>query len=529
MIHLNSRISSVTVFGDRAQIVRTAELELGAGEHHLVFDKLPSSMIQDSFQISAQGAALLSNIRFKESSGLELSEQNINIIEEERQRILDNVRTFGDKLNRLMKEKSFVESIADKLTAPSQESQTVLDADKWMQMINFYHEKLKKIDAQILEVEKANRTWENKLKHFESEVERLGAHYNQTTRQIHFNILMKSAGTIVFQLSYLVSDATWKPCYDLRVSSDQKMMHISYNALVWQNTTEDWEDVSIQLSTGQPGMSGEQPQLSPWSIEIFKPVYKPGFKVSKSPFKEQIGMVTTTSFSPQSLPENWAERHTAEKIPPMPRTASLTFKISGLHSIKSDQNEHLVNIMIEKFPADFQYSSVPKLSPFAYLKARVINHTEYPFLAGETFIFLDNQFVAGAHIKTIAPQEEFWTSIGVDTDIPVERKFLKKYENKQEETDQKMVNMTYEYQIHIRNHKDQTEEIVVWDQLPISHSDEIKVELLAPRYEEDTENLQKNKSEYLKWLLKVKPGEETIIPFKFSVKYPREENVIGLD
>lgn len=185
---------------------------------------------------------------------------------------------------------------------------------------------------------------------------------------------------------------------------------------------------------------------------------------------------------------------------------------------------------MQEFPAHFRYSTIPKKSTYAYLKARVRNDSDYPLLAGESNIFLDNNFVSNAKLNTVAPTEEFWAFLGIDESIKVEYKRLKKYE-KQEGglLLKKMKIMVYEYQIKVKNHKKTQEEIVIWEQLPIPQNSTIKVNLIEPIYKENTETLMKNEFETLKWFYKPKPNEEIIILFKYSVEFPYESTVVGLE
>ena len=153
---------------------------------------------------------------------------------------------------------------------------------------------------------------------------------------------------------------------------------------------------------------------------------------------------------------------------------SVVFDIDGSNTIKSDNEPHLVTITIQEFPAGFRYSAVPKNSQYAYLKAKVKNDSDYPFLHGDTNVFLDNNFVANSHLKAVAPTEEFWTFLGVDESIKVEYKFVKRFD----ETGGLFVEKNkkiFEYLIKIINNKKTQEEIVVWDQLPISQNEKIKV------------------------------------------------------
>jgi len=207
---------------------------------------------------------------------------------------------------------------------------------------------------------------------------------------------------------------------------------------------------------------------------------------------------------------------------------SVVFEIKGKNSIASDNLPHKVTVLIQDFPAEFRYSTAPKLSPYAYLKTKVKNASDFPLLPGKTNIFLDNNFVANASMSQVAPGEEFWTFLGVDASIKVERKLIKKNQ-KQEGLFDKKTKMVYEYLTEITNNKKREEEIVVWDQLPISSHQDIVVTLLEPQFDKDTPTLKKNELNYFEWLFKMKAGERIRIPFVFSVEYPRERQVSGLE
>jgi len=74
----------------------------------------------------------------------------------------------------------------------------------------------------------------------------------------------------------------------------------------------------------------------------------------------------------------------------------------------------------------------------------------------------------------------------------------------------------------------ETRDTVVWDQLPISQNNGIKVKLLEPSYKEDTDILKKTNENYLEWFYLLKPGEEVVIPLKYSVEYPADVTIEGL-
>lgn len=541
---LSSTVSSVTVFSDRAAVTRTATLELEVGEHTLTFDNLPPSIEQKSIQVNGIGKAILGNVKFQVAYE-EVPETDKKKLLDEKQKLEDQRQDLEDDIRRLEKEKSFLDNISVKITTPTEESEsTELDADKWQKILSFYGQKLANLDRDIRKIERDKRNLNDQINKLNWELQRLGGQHRKTKNQVAVVLEMTEAGSLTLNLTYIVFNASWTPVYDFRVSSESKQMNIAYNALISQNTGENWEETELKLSTARPQVSGYQPALSPWRLAVHMP--KPAtYALGGSP--------EATASSPAMVrnmfvkkradmfqeDEEMSQMYEAEKVeepiietPTSVAEAGATavfFGIAGKHTVKTDGTEHKVSILIQDFSAHFRYSAVPKLSQFAYLKAKVTNQTEFPFLAGEANVFLDNNFVATTRLQTVAPTEEFWTYLGIDEGFKVEHKFLKKYEKKETQLFSKNRKvLMYEYLIRIKNHKKTTEEIVVWDQLPISGNEQIKIQLVEPTFKENSDTLKKNELDYLEWFFKPKSGEEILIPFKFSVEFPQDVIVDGL-
>src|SRR5579859_5671804 len=53
-VTVESHITDVTVYPDRAQVTRTAEIDINPGETRLLFDKLPAALADDSIQAAGK-------------------------------------------------------------------------------------------------------------------------------------------------------------------------------------------------------------------------------------------------------------------------------------------------------------------------------------------------------------------------------------------------------------------------------------------------------------------------------------------
>jgi uncharacterized protein (TIGR02231 family) len=534
---LDSQVTLVTVFPNRAQVLRTATIDLPAGEHWLVFDNLPTAIDQKSVQVNGIGKAVLTKVQFQQVFLQTASSEEAQQLQEKKQAQELVIRQQNEKIKRLQKQKEMLDGIAKKITNPTE---TVLASDlnptTWLEMLTFYQNQLTDTDTQILETEQIKKKEEDVLHHLNWQLQQISSQASQRKNQVVVGVEMREQASLTLTLAYIVTHASWTPVYDLRVSAENKQMQIVYKAIVQQQTGEAWENTELRLSTAQPAISGQQPTLSPWRIDFYvapKPAFLTG---GIEQARQMFQPAALTNMMPVPEMEEALMDFEDDETPMDVVTASVEtkstsvfFNIAGKHTVKSDSTDHQVTIMQSDFSAHFRYSTVPKLSTYAYLKVKVKNETPYPFLAGETNVFLDGNFVAHARMGAVAPTEEFWTFLGIDESMKVEYKFLKKYEKKEGGMFTKKVRIwVHEYLITLKNHKSTTEELVVWDQLPISGSEQIKVHLLEPTFKENSDKLKKNELEYLEWFFLLKPSEEVQIPFKFSVEYPQDMAVSGL-
>lgn len=203
---------------------------------------------------------------------------------------------------------------------------------------------------------------------------------------------------------------------------------------------------------------------------------------------------------------------------------STTFEINTKNTIPSDNSAHKVTIAINNLPIDFSYTSIPKVLEKVYVKGKAANKNDYPLLEGEINIFVDNDFVNRTFLNTVVPTDTLELALGIDESIKCEKILKNKFvESKGLFDGSKMI--TYDYEIKITNNRKTEEEISVFDQLPISRNEKIKTELLIPK---DLEEKLNDKKE-LKWDLKLNPGETKIIPLKFTIEFPNNINVYGLE
>ncbi|MEN8123452.1 MAG: mucoidy inhibitor MuiA family protein, partial [Bacteroidota bacterium] len=514
-----------------ALVERSAQKELKKGDHKIVFENLPQGIDPDSIQVNGSANVILQDVKLKNVYPKSSPDKERKELENEKQRLEDLIVEIEDNTENLNGQKTFLQNMAATASESQKKSIFVLmPPEKLIANLDYYRKSLDKTDLQIRKLSKEKEELQISLQTVLNEQNLFNDKDLKEMLQIELGLFVEEDTKVDLKLSYIIFNASWKPVYDLRALSTEKKMNVSYNAVISQTTGEKWEDVRLKLSTAQAHLSATQPELSPWYLDFYvEPHFDKMMEVSrgrKERKKSKASMRSAKNDISEEAEEIMEPMLQPEAVVETGAT-SVVFAIPGKNTISDNGEEHKVGISVFEFDADFQYNSVPKISPFAFLTAKVKNTSDFPMLQGKSNVFLDNNFVTNSHIPLVAPNEKFNTSLGIDEGIKIEHKLINKF-HKDEGIFSKKAKISYEFKIIIKNNKITDENIVVEDQIPISQNNDIKVELIEPKYKDDIEKLKMTESKFLKWEIKLNAEEEYVIPIKFHIEYPREESIVGL-
>jgi uncharacterized protein (TIGR02231 family) len=538
MIAVDSKVTSVTVFNDRAEVNRAVELEIESGEQIVSFGDIPSLIDENSIKVDGKGDGVIKDVSIKKHFLVDSFQKNLNELLSQKNSLQEQIEKLEKQFTRIEKEKELIDSIKDRITTVSDREQRnmefELDMQRWVEMIGFYREKLQTLDAEHESAKEQSIKLKKELEKVEAQIRHSGSYEQKQNYEVKVTIEAKESSTIYLNLSYIVYSASWKPIYDIRVSSEAKRVDISYNAMVTQNSGEDWQGVKVNLSTAKPSIGGSHPKLSAWHLH--KVEIEPPMEYAKAPSPMPVrakarkrGDESLEVGSPfdefDAIPEaELMEDFTIDEAVVDHKIASAIFSLTQESDIPSDNTPHKVTIMVQPFDVEFRHSTIPKLSPFAYLQAKITNSSEYPLLAGDSNIYLDSSFVANSSIETITSGEDFWVFLGVDEGVKVEFKRLKKFKEKQGLIS-KEEKITFEYLTTITNNTKSTINLLMQDQLPISNDKDIVVEMIEPKYEKDSKTLKIDNQKFIEWKFELGTQAKKEIALTYSVKYPENMDI----
>ena len=189
------------------------------------------------------------------------------------------------------------------------------------------------------------------------------------------------------------------------------------------------------------------------------------------------------------------------------------------YTVKSDNKSYAVDIDSYNLPAFYQYYSVPKVDKTAFLTANITDWEKYNLLEGEANIFFEGTFVGKSLLDVRYASDTLQISLGRDKNVSVTREKIKDF------TSKKFIGSKKEearaWDIIVKNNKSQAINMVVYDQVPVSTLDEIKVEISK------TSGAKQNSTTgELKWEFKLDPNKTKKFKLQYSVKYPKNRNLI---
>jgi len=380
---LDASLTQVTVFADRAEVVREAQLELPAGTHTLIFPNLPTQTDTTSLQVNGTGGFSLQDVRFETRQLSELPEGRLKELTKTLEGYNTRAKALGLAASRVKDSRSALEAIIGRLTTPPKESTEppVMDVNRWGELLAFYNTQLESLDKAQLSNDADLTQVNDDIARVRREISQLNAQAGKISNTAKVVVVLEAPAKITVDLSSIVSGPRWTPSYDIRANTAAKQVSLSAYGNITQNTGEVWDNVRLRLSTAQPQIGGREPQLSPWFVQRYEPAPEPVVVVNprKSRALYAAGaamnqmMATDGSFS-----RGFAE---ADKESPMrvseasvqTGATAVVYEIPGTAVIPDDNQSVRVAITTQTFPGYFRYSAVPKLSPYVYLKTKVVN------------------------------------------------------------------------------------------------------------------------------------------------------------
>ena len=513
----NSQLESVTVYSLGAEMNHKARVSLPAGTSEIVLGNMANVLDESSIQISVPSNVTILSTSFSRDFLRNENKSPAYI------KVEDSLQFIKRELNKLENKRVVDENLLvllDKNQAIGG-SNTGVNVGELIKVADYYKNKQLELRNSIFSLKEAEALQQKRIQRMQRQLQELSQDKIGTAGQIVLQLMATAATNADLNISYLTPSAAWIAFYDLRAENTSSPLKIVYKANVTQSTGLDWKKVKLSLSTGNPSQNGTAPLLSAWFLQFGEPEY--AYRNQKQMYQNRIQSMVAAApeFKEQTADALKLKKSEGPMVQQTENMLNATFDIEVPYDIASNSKPHSVILKEFSQPASFKYYSVPKLDADAFLMAEITDYDKLNLLPGEANIIFENSYVGKSFINPNATTDTLNLSMGRDKKITIKR------EKVAEQTGVKFIGnskkQTFTYEIRLRNGKKEAVELLLKDQYPVSTDKDMEVELL------NAGGASVNKETgVLTWKLNLKPGATETIRISYSVKYPKDKNILNL-
>jgi hypothetical protein len=261
-IKTEARIKEVTVFLKGAQVTRTATVDVPAGTSLIVLSGTSASISEESIQAETGDNLKIVGVAFRVNHMEELSTSiQVESLQSSREKLKSQIAHEQSSLTIYEQEETMLN--ANKVIGGNQSG---LDVAALKVAVGYYRERMKEIRDLKQECRGKLLEWGADVARIESQLAELKAAKPQPQGEIVVKVVTKAPARASLKVAYLVQEASWFPRYDIRAKDIQSPIAITYKANVSQQSGEDWKNVMLTISSGNPSLTGARPIIQPWHL-----------------------------------------------------------------------------------------------------------------------------------------------------------------------------------------------------------------------------------------------------------------------
>ena len=461
-LQVTSKVESVVLYHSGAMVKRVSSINLPIGVTELIFTNISDKLVLNSLKVRNNNITILNKQIIKKISNNEF-------------------KALFDKKNAIQKQINLIE---DKYT----EVGFVKNVEDLEKLTLFYSKRIVKLKRDLRDVDLEIKTAE-RIESIELD--------NEHAAILKLVISIQKKSSTQLSLEYVCGGIGWSPYYEVSVrSASDKSIEIKYLARTMSQTGENWDNVSIFLSSSFPLSSPTQlPVLeNPWVLtgrgSLVNSVNQKNNNI------EQLERLDGVEYKEINVPSNLS-----------------VVKIEGRNSIKSNSTVFTFPIKNVVLPSLYHYYGFPNIDPDVYLVAEVSNWDTLGFLDGLADMSFGGNNIGKTIIKFSEFKNKLTLPIGKDNSVFMKRTDIadQKYFKLSKSSKKKSTTLAYQYEL--KNNNPFPIEFKLLDQVPISQTKKASVEII-----EFSNGLISKETGEVVWNLNVSKGEEVRKELIFTIE-----------
>jgi uncharacterized protein (TIGR02231 family) len=530
-IRATSQIDAVTVYPDSAMVTRLIQLDLPAGDSTLFANDFPLTLDPSSLRVEGEGGARLVIGAVEARPPLPQPAANLPQIDKRIETLRDDRAALDGAIASATARRKFAERFAETSPTGMGEKGEARPLAEWRAAFAAVAEEIANADNAI-------RDARIKQRDVDREIARLEAERNATPPkklEVRIDLNADTAAPALLRVTYAVRGARWTPLYDARLDTGGKdrkpALELVRRAEIVQTTGEDWADVALSVSTVRTAHGGSAPELKSLIVRLppsgpvhaSAPASSPVVSNMRidQPWPPSAGMVQD-EFARRA--EGGRARKAEEQQAAFDAGGfQVVFRVPGRIAVPAGQGSKSFRIASSAITPELSVHAVPALAETAFIQATFKHAEDAPLLPGRVSIYRDGVFVGRSPMALAPKDENVRLGFGADEKVKVTRTVVRKNEGTagligSSKTDER------EFKTTVRNAHDFPIKVAIEDQLPVSETDDIQVEMLQITTPPTTRDLRDRRG-VMEWTFEAKPGETRDLKFGWRLRWPKDKTV----
>ncbi len=505
---LESRIDAVTVYPRGADVTRVARVSLASGVNVVMLEGLPGNI--DLGRVSAvveDERVEVRSIRLDVREQREAFDAEVRRLEDAIVQVKDAMEAIDDEIAAAELQLKFLEGLALEYARSERGEAAAGQADiaSWQQAMDSIGSGASGAMEKIRNARKLRREEEKELSVLERELE------NKRVRRadsavLRISLASESSLDSNLRVTYFQRQARWNSSYAAYLDTDASRLRLTHEAQVSQATSEDWRNVELTLSTGNPGGEMQAPEQESRFLDLYEPRMEARMALPREDRRfEAAAALDEVVVSGRLRSGRYAVLYQASERTSIANVA--------------DQAQG-VPLAEYRVAVSLVTRTTPRGNARAFLSARYTHDSETPLFGGSMRVFVDGAFAGLSQLPDLLPGTEAALPMGPDRQVEISATDQGGEKGSEGFLTSRNTRLTdFLFEIVNRHSRQTTVEVV--DYFPVSRDERIEVSIPRTATKPDEENLDERPGVVV-WRKALDPGERWQIAHQYEVSFPKD-------
>eukprot|EP01137_Pigoraptor_chileana_P009829 Opistho-2@58657 len=293
-IKTKATAKDVTVYTNGAQITSDVTVTVPKGTNIVRIGEVSQFINQNTIQLSGLKEVSVLSIGFEVISyPKKVVSEKIKTLQSEISTKQREMALLQNHIKGLEEEESILSS--NKNLGSSQQA---VSMEKLLLHSKHYRERVPVIKTEIYDTNKKIAAIDIDLRAMQAELQKIKGDSEELKGEIIVKVdNPNEAVTLNLVLKYNVSGAGWSPSYEIKAKNSKDALRFVYKAQVYQNTGENWDNVKLTLSTGNPSVTNDKPKIESHYLNFINNNYAGSSSIDPNknyPYNPMVKVVSGT-------------------------------------------------------------------------------------------------------------------------------------------------------------------------------------------------------------------------------------------